>query len=146
MNKQPRNIKENIFNKLLIKEILISGVYMGICSFIFWLFISNQNLDIVVKRSYLMLFIVFLQNIHTFNCRSESKSLFKIPFKNNYFIYRGIGLTLAIQLLVSNTPYLSHLLHLEALPLKIILIDLICALPVIGLMEIFKIINKKNID
>ena len=100
-------------------------------------------MDITISRSYLMLFLVFIQNIHTFNCRSEKKSLFKIPFKNNYIIYLGIGLTLTIQLLVS---YLSHLLHLEALHPSTIIIDLICALPVILVMEIFKLINKKNID
>lgn len=146
MLQKPRSKDEKIFNKLLVKEILVSGIYIGIVSFIFWLIISNQNMDIKLARSYLMLFLVFIQNIHTFNCRSEKKSLFKIPFKNNYMLYLGIGLTLTIQLLISNTPYLSHLLHLEALPFYIILIDLACALPVILLMEIFKIINKKSID
>ena len=144
MNKKPRDIKENIFNKLLIKEILVSGIYMGICSFVFWLFISNQNLDIVVKRSYLMLFVVFLQNIHTFNCRSEKKSLLKIPFKNNYFMHIGIFLTIFVQLLVSTLPGISHLLHLEAVPFDVIIIDLLCALPIIILMEIFKKINEEK--
>ena len=146
MLQKPRSKDEKIFNKLLVKEILVSGIYIGIVSFIFWLIISNQNMDIKLARSYLMLFLVFIQNIHTFNCRSEKKSLFKIPFKNNYMIYLGIGLTLTIQLLVSNTPCLSHLLHLEALPFCIILIALACALPIILVMEIFKIINKKSID
>ena len=146
MDKKPRSKDEKIFNKLLVKEILTSGIYIGIVSFIFWFIISKQNMDITLSRSYLMLFLVFIQNIHTFNCRSEKKSLFKIPFKNNYIIYLGIGLTLTIQLLVSNLPYLSHLLHLEALHPSTIIIDLICALPVILVMEIFKLINKKNID
>ena len=144
MNHKPRDVNEKIFNKLLIKEILVSGIYMGIVCFIFWFLILKQNLDIKLSRSYLMLFVVFIQNIHTFNCRSESKSLFKIPFKNNYVIYIGIGLTLTIQLLVSNIPYLSHLLHLEAVSLNVILLDFVCAISIILLMEIFKIKKKKN--
>ncbi len=144
MTKKPRDVNEKIFNKLLIKEILLSGIYIGVLSFIMWFIISKQGLDIEVSRSYLLLFIVFIQNIHTFNCRSEHKSLFKIPIKNNYFIFLGIGLTLTIQLLVSNIPYLSHLLHLEAVEPKMVLINLIIALPVILLMEIFKILNKNN--
>ena len=145
MTKKPRDVNEKIFNKLLIKEILTSGMYIGIMSFLFWLFISNKGLDIKVARSYLMLFVVFLQNIHTFNCRSETKSLFKLPFKNNYIIYIGIFLTLSIQLIVSNIPYLSHILHLEVIPPKVVLINFLLALPVILIMEVFKLINKKSI-
>lgn len=144
MDKKPRNPNEKIFNKLLIKEILTSGIYIGVMSFLFWLFISNRGLDIKVARSYLMLFVVFIQNIHTFNCRSETKSLFKLPFKNNYIIYIGIFLTITIQLIVSNTPYLSHVLHLEVVPPKVVLINLLLALPVILLMEIFKLFNKRT--
>ena len=146
MNKKPRDKDEKIFNKSLIKEILVSGIYMGIISFIFWFVILKQNMDIKLSRSYLLLFVVFIQNLHAFNCRSESKSLFKISFKNNYIIYMGIGFTLTIQLLVSNIPYLSHLLHLEALPPKLIIFDLLCAIPIILVMEIYKIINKNKLD
>ena len=84
-----------------------------------------------------MLFIVFLQNIHTFNCRNEKKSLLKIPKKNNYFIHIGIFLTIFIQLLVYTVLGISHLLHLESVPIDVIFIDLLCALPIILVMEKF---------
>ena len=39
---------------------------------------------------------------------------------------------------------MSHLLHLEVVPFDIIIIDLLCALPIIIIMEIFKKLNEEK--
>ena len=60
-----------------------------------------MNMEVNHARSYILLIMVFMQNIHVFNCHPETKSAFKIPFKNNKFIVLGVISVLTIQLIVS---------------------------------------------
>ena len=45
-----------------------------------------MKMDVEIARGYIMLLMVFMQNIHVFNCRSEKQSAFKVPIKKNKLI------------------------------------------------------------
>ena len=145
MKEKPKSINEKIFNELLIKEILISGIIIGVISFVVWKVILSKNLNLELSRGYLMLFLVFIQNLHTFNCRSEKTSLFKLSIKNNYLIYIGIIATILLQIVVSKISFLSRLLKLESVSFEMIVIFFIISLPIILVMEIFKKIRNCKI-
>ena len=141
---KPRNPKESVFDKWLTSEILISGIFMGVMVYLVWIYlINNLKLDLPVARGYIMTLMVFMQNIHAFNCRSEKKSIFKInPFKN-IFVPLAIILSIGLQLLIMNTPFLSHILKTEPINAKHMLTLFILASPILILMELFKIYRKK---
>lgn len=72
MKEKPRNPKESIFNSLLIKELLLSGLYIGLVVFGLWIYLLDVlGMDISHARSYVLILMVFFQNVHVFNCRSE---------------------------------------------------------------------------
>lgn len=145
MNHPPRKTTEAIFNSTMVEEILISGIVIGITVFVFWLYLMKGiEMDIVSARSYILLLMVFMQNIHVFNCRSEITSAFKIPVKNNPFIVIGIISTLLLQLIVTETPILSNILKTKPLDFYHISLALLLSLPLLIIMELFKSIKRKK--
>lgn len=145
MNEKPRNSDNPLFNELLIKEIVISGLYIGIVIFIVWYFLLKYiNMDVSTARGYIMALMVFMQNIHVLNCRSEKKSIFKMSLFKNPMIILSIGISIILQITVMEVDFLASLLNTHRIP-NIDLIKIIfLALPIILVMEIFKFIRRSK--
>ena len=142
LNEKPRNPKESIFNKSLLQEIIVSGLVIGIVVFIVWYFLLKYlNMEVSQARGYIMALMVFIQNIHVFNCRSEHKSAFTLPLKNNYLIVGGVAFSILLQVIVMEVPFMSNFLQTVSIPF----IDLIklfgIATIVLIVMEFYKFIN-----
>ena len=145
MNKPPRDSKEPLFNKLLIKEIMISGITIGILVFMMWLYLINiRKIDINIARSYILTLMVFMQNVHVFNCRSEKSSILKNRFKNNPFIVIAIIIILILQVLAIEVDFLSNILGLTYLPILDILYLFLLTIPLVVVMELFKYHTRKK--
>ena len=143
MKKKPRDPKENIFNKELIIEVLLSGIVMGGIVFAFWIYLLNNNMMIDEARGYILMLMVFMQNIHVLNCRSENKSIFKMSFKDNPFVIVTICLSILLQIIISEVPFLSNILSSTSLPFNDVIVCLILSLPLIVVVEMYKIIKKE---
>lgn len=145
MSEHPRKPNERIFNRLLVEETLMAGSYIAIIVFLTWIYLIDvKGFNVDLARGYILLLMVFMQNFHVFNCRSETESAFKIPLKNNYLIIAGIGLVLTIQVIVSEVPFLSALLKTKPVPIKDALILVLIAFPIIFVMNAFKKYKRKN--
>lgn len=139
MNEKPRNPNESIFDKNLITETLTAGLSIGVLVFIFWfILIKPMNMEINHARSYIILLMVFMQNIHVFNCRSEKKSAFKCPLKDNWFVVIAVISTLIIQLIISETNLLSGVLGIYPISIPHALLAMSFALPLLLIMELYK--------
>ena len=66
-----------------------------------------------MARGYIMVLMVFIQNIHVLNCRSEKTSAFKMPLKNNPLVIITIISTIILQLIVMSNNTLSILIIME---------------------------------
>ncbi len=145
MNKKPIKPNEKIFNKLLMQETLLSGFTIGIIVFLFWAYLINvQNMDVTQARGYILLLMVFMQNVHVFNCRSEYTSVFKIPLKNNLLIVVGVMSTLLLQIFITENEFFSSVLKTSAVPFIDVIKIFILSLPILLVMEVFKKIKKNN--
>ncbi len=145
MTKKPRKTSESIFNKLMIEEILLSGIIIGGIVFGFWYYLINvAHMNVTSARSYILLIMVFMQNIHVFNCRSELTSAFKLSIKNNPLIVLGIIATLILQLIVTETPFLSTILNIKPLDMNHIIFAFLLTIPLLIIMELFKFIKSKE--
>ncbi|MDD3241715.1 MAG: HAD-IC family P-type ATPase [Bacilli bacterium] len=144
IKEKPRKIGENIFDKLLKQEVLISGISIGIFVFMLWIFlIKHIKMDEYLARGYIMAYMVFLQNIHMLNCRNEKKSLIsKGFFDNKLIIFTFIG-SFALQMLVMEVPLLSKLLKTSSIPLQHMLILILISLPILIVMEYYKKIRRE---
>jgi len=139
MNKKVKKKDEKIFNKLLINEIFISSVIMAIVEFIVYVYLLKvKKTDIETTRALLLTLMVFMENIHIFNCRSEKISLFKIPFICNKFLIGSIIITSLIQVVIVSVPTLANFLKISVVQIKEVLVLLLLTIPVLFTMEIFK--------
>ena len=137
--------KQKIFDKLMIKEITISAIIMSVLEFVFYVYLYRiKNLDITLVRSYLLTFMVFLENIQIFNCRSERISMFKISGNNNRFLIISIILTLCIQTIIVRIPETAGFFGLATIPIENIGMLFLGTIPLIVGMEIFKTIYVKS--
>lgn len=139
MKEKPRDPKESLFDKLLIQEIIISGLFIGLIVFGVWVFlIKGINMEVSTARGYVMALMVFMQNIHVFNCRSEKESVFKIKLFSNWFVPFAVFSSILLQIIIMEVPVLSHIMKTESISWDIMLLLLIISMPILLVMEVFK--------
>ena len=139
MKKKVKSKDEKIFNKLLISEIAISALSMAIIELILYVYLLKvKNYDMTLIRTILLTLMVFIENIHIFNCRSEKISAFKIPESNNRFLILSIIITTIIQIIIVSSRPLANLLNLTTLTNSQIVFLLLLAIPIIIIMELYK--------
>ena len=145
MNEPPRSPKQPLFDKLLAQEIIISGLFIGIIVYLVWIFLLKYvHMDESVARGYVMAMMVFMQNMHVLNCRSEKQSAFKIKLFSNWFVPFAIFSSIFLQLLVMEIPFLSTIMKTKSIPVTHMLLLLLASTPIVIIMEIYKLRFKKN--
>jgi magnesium-transporting ATPase (P-type) len=145
MNKKPRKPAETIFNGLMIKQTIASSLIMGLIVFSLWYWLNNfTEMNEIHMRNLILMLMVFMQNFHAFNCRSETVSAFKIPLKRNLILLFGVMAAQGIHIVSMQMPFMQTILKIEPVTFAEWLYVLALAVPMVLIMELFKIINKKN--
>jgi len=145
MKEKPRNPKEPLFDKHLFQEILISGGIIGLIVFAVWYFlVRTVGMDISLARGYIMALMVFIQNVHVFNCRSEKKSAFSVPLKSNKLIVGGVVVSIFLQIIVMEVPLFSKFLGTSSIPFIHLAYLLLMALIILVAIELYKKIKFRD--
>jgi len=145
MKEKPRNPKEPLFDKNLFQEIIFSGLIIGILVFIVWYFLINRvGMEVSVARGYIMALMVFIQNIHVFNCRSEKSSAFSIPIKSNKLIGIAFFSSILLQIIIMEVPVLATFLQTSSMPILHLIYLFGIALIVLFSLEMYKKIKYKK--
>jgi len=145
MKEAPRNPKENLFDRDLIEEIVISGVSIGLIVFILWFYLLKfVNMDVSTARGYVMALMIIIQNVHAFNCRSEKKSAFSVPLMSNpIFLYGVIG-SCILGVAVMEFDALVLFLKTTSIPVSHLFGLLVLSLVILVIMECYKKIKYRK--
>lgn len=139
MKDKPRDPKESLFDKELFLEILVSGAFIGLLIFaVFYYLMKVLHVDLALARGYVMALMVFIQNTHVFNCRSEKHSIFSKEVKFNPFVFIGVFGSILLQIIVMEVPFLSNVLKAAVVPYHHMLILFLLAASVVVVMELYK--------
>jgi Ca2+-transporting ATPase len=138
MSRPPRSPDEGVFNRLMVRQTVLSGTVIGIIAFSTWFWLLESGWDEALARSMLVLLMVLLENFHALNCRSEYRSLFGIPLRNNYLLIGGIAIAQAVQVLAMNIPFTQEVLQIGPVSLAEWAFLLVLASVILAVMEIFK--------
>ena len=95
-------------------------------------------MDVSTARGYVMALMVFIQNVHVFNCRSERKSAFSVPIKRNKLIAIGVICSILLQIIVMEVPFMSKFLQTTSIPFSHLLLLFIVSLVVLVALELYK--------
>ncbi|MBQ8615328.1 MAG: HAD-IC family P-type ATPase [Clostridia bacterium] len=141
MQEKPRSTKESLFTKSMVVQCLIMGGAIGLIVFGTWIVLTKVvHMDIVVARSLTMALMVFLQNAHALNCRSEKRSIFQLGRSSNWFFAVSVLASVGLQILFMEVESLSNLLELTTVSYSTLAILLAVALVIILICEIYKLI------
>jgi len=142
MKEKQKNSSASLIDKSLFKQTLLSGFIIGLLVFDVWYYLINiLNMEVSIARGYIMLLMVFMQNIHVFNCRSERESAFNISIKSNPFVVIGVIACIILQIIVMEVPLLAKFLQTSPVPVMHVLILFLIASIVLVIIELYKKIN-----
>jgi len=99
----PRPPNQGVFDRVMVQRVLLSAATMGVVAFAvyYWLLSAGWHED--AARNLVLLLMVLFENLHVFNSRSETKSMFLLnPLRNRLLLFSVLG---------------AQALHLQATPI-----------------------------
>ena len=146
MKQKQKTSSASIIDKSLLSQTLTSGLIIGILVFVVWYYLINIiKMDVSIARGYIMLLMVFMQNIHVFNCRSEKTSAFKVSIKSNPFVVISVICCIILQVIVMEVDVLAKFLQTSPVPIIDVLILFLIATIVLIVIELYKeFVHNKN--
>ncbi|GAB3196485.1 Ca2+-transporting ATPase [Pontibacter aydingkolensis] len=136
MKQKPVEKDANILDKSVVPYLLLmSAVMLGLSLGAFYYYLP-QGAEIA--RTAVFLVIAMTQVFNTFNMRSIDRSLFTIGAFSNKYVNIAFVVSVALQLLVVYTPFLSNLFRFDPLPIPDLLVIFLLSSTVIWIAEIYK--------
>ncbi|MBT3308922.1 MAG: HAD-IC family P-type ATPase [Gammaproteobacteria bacterium] len=139
MRKPPRSPDEPIFNRIMVERILVSSLVMGVTAFIvYWQLTHALGFSVEAARNSTLLLMVLFENVHVFNCRSETLSVFShSPLRNRLLLF-GTVLAQLIHVGAMHLPWLQRVLGVAPIGFEEWLQLLVIALILVVVMELQK--------
>ncbi len=140
LERPPRPPDEPIFNRIMIERVVISALNIGIVAFLLYQWLLHQGFTVDEARNGTLLLMVLFENIHVFNCRSETRSVFRHnPLRNPILLF-GTAAAQLIHIGAMYTPWISDVLRIQPVSFHNWLELLGLALTVLVVMELQKLI------
>ncbi len=143
LSRPPRPVNEPIFDRLMIAENTVSGLAMGFVSFGFFVWVLAQGWSEYDARNALLFLLVVFENVQVFNCRSETRSAFRIPFSNNWPVVASVFGAQAVHIGAAFVPGISDVLAMHPISIALWLALLPIALSLLVVMELFKLVWRR---
>jgi magnesium-transporting ATPase (P-type) len=144
LKRPPRSPREPIFNRLMVRQSAVSGTFMGIVAFGFWYLALANGMGEFEARNLLLFLMVAFENVHLFNCRSETRSAFRVPLANNWPVVAAVFGAQALHIAAGYIPGLRGTLEVQPISLETWLLLVPTALSVLLVMEIDKALRRRS--
>ncbi|MGM0577232.1 MAG: cation-translocating P-type ATPase [Myxococcota bacterium] len=138
LRRPPRRPDEPIFERLMIERTLVGAGVMGLLGFGVFRWLLDSGWEVAEARNALLLLMVLFENVHIGNCRSETRSLFKMPVFRSPILLAAVLVALGLHVVAMYAPGLGDVLGASPLPLETWLVLFGVALLVAVAMEIHK--------
>ncbi|MEN8179524.1 MAG: HAD-IC family P-type ATPase [Pseudomonadota bacterium] len=143
LRKPPRSPKESIFNRVMIERVVVSALVIGSLAFFLFQWLLQQGYTLDEARNGTLLLMVLFENIHVFNSRSETRSLFRHNPLHNPILLFGTVAAQLVHIGAMYTPWISDVLDIQPVSPQHWLQLLGLALSVMLAMELLKAIHRR---
>lgn len=96
MKKPPRKADESFFSDGLMWKIIFRGILIGLCTLGSFTVINKLFGSIPAARTAALFTLVLSQLCHVFECKSEKKNIFTVPYMNNKKLIGAVLISLAV--------------------------------------------------
>lgn len=138
LNRKPRSPKEPIFNYLMLRRIVVGGLYIGLVSFVLFYFLLQRGMDVENARNIILLLMVLFENVHVFNSRTEVNFLYKMKYKNSMALITMVIFTQFLHISCMYIPFMQNVLSVQPVSLNAWLVLAVIALGLVFVMEVDK--------
>ena len=107
MTKPPRKSTEGFFSNGLMGKIIFRGVFIGLSTLASFAVIMRMGGSLEAGRTASLITLVMSQLIHVFECKSETKSIFKINIFNNVKLILAVLVSTALLVMAVAFPPLQ---------------------------------------
>jgi magnesium-transporting ATPase (P-type) len=146
LQQPPRKPDEPIFNRLMLERVIVNAIVMGFIAFIVFYWQISHGVEENSARNITLLLMVLFENVHVFNSRSETVSIFRQNFFGNPLLLFGMLAAQGVHIAAMHMPGLSSILKIEPVSVDLWGQLLLIALILIVVDELHKLWhnNKHN--
>jgi P-type Ca2+ transporter type 2C len=119
LQRQPRKPDEPIFDRLMIERVVLNAIFMGCLAFAIFYWQISQGIQEDSARNVTLLLMVLFENVHVFNSRSETISIFRQNFFGNPLLLLGMITAQCVHIAAMHMPGISDVLKLEPVTLTL---------------------------
>ncbi len=98
LRRKPRPPQESIFNQLMLERTAVAAVVMGVMGFGLFVWLLGAGWSEDDARNILLLLMVLFENVHVFNSRSETKSVFAHSPLRSPIVLAGVAIGFSVHL------------------------------------------------
>ena len=109
MDRPPRSPKTPLLDGVLIGRIALVGALLLAWSFGLFELFKETGHTLAEARTVAVNVFVFGEMFYLFNCRSLTQPSWKAGLRANHFLFGGVGLMVALQLLYTYLPGMNRL-------------------------------------
>ena len=131
-------------DRVIKRVLVISGLVIGGVGFGFFWWALRHGWTEFEARNGLLLLMVLFENVHVFNCRSEVRSAFKVPFGANRFLIAAVIVAQCVHIGAMYVPGLSDVLGIAPVSADAWLEILPIACSLLAVMEIYKLVIRRT--
>jgi len=139
VRRKPRPPKEPIFNRLMIERTVIAALVMGVIGFGLFRWALAHGWSEPAARNALLLLMVLFENVHIFNCRSETRSAFSRSPLQSPILMIGMLSAFSLHVAMLYLPLGNTLLGTEAVSADNWAYIFMLSLPILLVMELHKL-------
>ena len=142
LTRPPRPPDQPIFDRRMIEATILSGAYMGGVSFAVFAWLIDSGWSVETARNVLLLLMVSFENAMVLSVRSETRSIFRVPFRANPFVVLAVVAAQGVHIAAMHIPGLSDVLQIAPVSLQTWATTAVLALSLIAVIEIYKYVRR----
>ncbi|MFB9947217.1 cation-translocating P-type ATPase [Rhizobium puerariae] len=141
----PRRPREPIFDRLMIRRIVLSTLVIGLGGFAVFYWLLQQGYEVSQARNMLLLLFVLFENVQTFTSRSEHRSVFSLKFFGNPLLLLAVVSAQALHIAAMYMPWFRDTLELAPISLAEWAMMLLAASSILVVTELDKWRCRKDV-
>jgi Ca2+-transporting ATPase len=151
INRPPRDQRERVLSGrkplMLLWQgcILAAGALAAFFLTSYWLYADYGEIErVAAVQTAVFCTLVFSQLLHSYNCRSEHVSFFRMKFADNRMLPLALAVSLALQIAVVTVPPLMHAFGTITLSATAWLVVIISAIVPVLLIDRIKVLTNRR--
>ncbi len=138
MKLKPRNEK-NFFSDGLLSKIIFRGLFIGLCTIGAFTSVLKLSESVDIARTAALFTLVLSQLVHSFECKSETRSVFRLKLIDNPFLIFSAVISFVALIMCITVPFLMGVFSTCSLNATQIVISIIFS---IAPVFIFAVVDK----